>query len=415
VGGHPKEQPVKLFRALSALTLLAMLAVMPATAQEAPAPPKPIPAAPGVPNLTRYGNIPLNLPNNSVANATLKVNNQDEQGSFDGELFQRGAPSKRVAGLVEPTEAGGFLLEFVAEDEGTAQKVFVGSIFVGASVPGTPQRAHVSGIYTVMDGEKTLAGPFPFNGSADMAPDRRQLVEERRKLAEERRRKAAEEAGVVEPRPLARPAQPVPGGSIPTLQRRLRSLRGLVPNGNAVPIAPVAPAAPNVELQAAPASNPARLRLERFAITPKNVMEALERRKNLTIFTALVKQAGLEDSFRKVKMTVFAPEDAAFNKLPAGVLDGIRRDQASARKYLQYCVAYQHKYVTKGPEGAEELPASVIDASAGRLGVSRVNGRLWLMGNDSKRVPVLEESVDAGLGALYVTGGVLILKSVRFD
>jgi uncharacterized surface protein with fasciclin (FAS1) repeats len=163
-------------------------------------------------------------------------------------------------------------------------------------------------------------------------------------------------------------------------------------------------------------SNAARERLStRITLSPKNVMEALERRKNLSIFTSLVKQAGMENSFSKIKMTVFAPEDAAFSKLPAGVLDGLRKDQASAKKYVQYCVVYSHKYLTRGAEDAEVLPSSVIDAAAGRLGVSRVSGRLWLMGNDSKRVPVLEESVDAGLGALYVTGGVLILKSVRID
>lgn len=389
----------------SATFLLGILPVLPSAAQEQAVPvPRVIAAAQGVPNLKQFPRISLTLPNETIP-LELNIASQTEDGRFAGEATRLGAPPNIILGLIEATDTGGYMIEFTLQPKEGKSKLFQGSIFVAEAVGNNPRKVNLTGIYSQIDGETPVDGPFPFMGTGTAMEAPRNLV------AEKAAARRAAELGVE--------AAPV-GPTLNTLFRsrllRLRD-RGIAAPKVAPPqIAPQGVAPKGIAPQIAAPIRADRLRVsDRITLVPKNVMEALERRNNLKTFVSLVKLAGMEDAFRKVKLTVFAPEDAAFEKLPFGVLDGLRKNQASAKKYIGYCISYQHKYLTKPGEGGESLPTGVIDASTGRLGVSRSNGRLWLMGNDSRRAPVLEESVDAGLGALYVTGQVLILKSVRID
>ncbi|MEH1925190.1 fasciclin domain-containing protein [Nostoc sp.] len=57
-----------------------------------------------------------------------------------------------------------------------------------------------------------------------------------------------------------------------------------------------------------------------------------------TLITA-IEAAGLEDTLKGAgPFTVFAPTDAAFNKLPAGTVDALLKDPAKLKKILTYHV-----------------------------------------------------------------------------
>jgi uncharacterized surface protein with fasciclin (FAS1) repeats len=71
----------------------------------------------------------------------------------------------------------------------------------------------------------------------------------------------------------------------------------------------------------------------------QEVATAAAGNSELTRFTAALKKAGMADSLNSAKdITVFAPTNAAFDKLPQGQLDSLMNDQAKLKKLLEHHV-----------------------------------------------------------------------------
>ena len=99
--------------------------------------------------------------------------------------------------------------------------------------------------------------------------------------------------------------------------------------------------------------------------------------------------------------TFFAPNDAAFNKLPAGTWDAVMNDQAKLKEFLM-------NLVVKGSLSRADLRKS--GAKFTTLGGATLQSKLsagQVYINDGKKSSVIVRGPDEGTnGAIYVVGGV---------
>jgi uncharacterized surface protein with fasciclin (FAS1) repeats len=72
----------------------------------------------------------------------------------------------------------------------------------------------------------------------------------------------------------------------------------------------------------------------------KNIVQTAVAAGDFDTLVSLVKRAGLAKTLSgKGPFTVFAPTDAAFEKVPASTLEGLQEDRAALRRVLLYHVA----------------------------------------------------------------------------
>lgn len=69
-----------------------------------------------------------------------------------------------------------------------------------------------------------------------------------------------------------------------------------------------------------------------------NIVETAEKAGNFNTFVKLVKSAGLDGALSAAGLTVFAPTDEAFAKIPTEVLESLASDPVSLSKVLQFHV-----------------------------------------------------------------------------
>lgn len=75
------------------------------------------------------------------------------------------------------------------------------------------------------------------------------------------------------------------------------------------------------------------------ATTPATVVAAANATPELSTFSKLIQQAGLQDTLQgNGPVTVFAPSDEAFKALPAATLDKLAKDPAQLKAVLGYHV-----------------------------------------------------------------------------
>ena len=119
-------------------------------------------------------------------------------------------------------------------------------------------------------------------------------------------------------------------------------------------------------------------------------------------FSTLLKAAeaaGLTDDLAAMgPLTIFAPTDAAFAKLPAGALDALLADEAALQNVLLYHVLL-NRYT------ADELAAAGIETAAqGNLLVfTTLDGQVRVNG-----VPISQADVEASNGIVHVIDAVLL-------
>ncbi len=71
--------------------------------------------------------------------------------------------------------------------------------------------------------------------------------------------------------------------------------------------------------------------------TPANVLSTASANPELSTFSKLIQQAGLQDTLQgNGPITVFAPSDEAFKALPAATLDKLAKDPAQLKAVLGY-------------------------------------------------------------------------------
>lgn len=78
----------------------------------------------------------------------------------------------------------------------------------------------------------------------------------------------------------------------------------------------------------------------------QNIMEIVSADNNFSTLASLLKEADIKDLSMEGPFTVFAPTDAAFAKVPADVLDKLKKDNTLLRSVLYFHVV-PGKYTQK--------------------------------------------------------------------
>ncbi|KAA8729087.1 MAG: fasciclin domain-containing protein [Ewingella americana] len=129
----------------------------------------------------------------------------------------------------------------------------------------------------------------------------------------------------------------------------------------------------------------------------KNIVENAVNSKDHTTLVAAVKAAGLVDTLQsKGPFTVFAPTDAAFNKLPAGTVANLVKpeNKATLTSILTYHVV-AGKYEMKDLE-------KLIKKGGGKAELKTVNGQaLWLIGNGPHNIQLKDAKGDVANISTY--------------
>lgn len=105
----------------------------------------------------------------------------------------------------------------------------------------------------------------------------------------------------------------------------------------------------------------------------KNVVETAIAAGNFTTFAACIKAAGLTDALSaKGPLTVFAPTDGAFKRLPAGAYDTLLKDSGKLKAVLDYHVIPGH-FIAKDMKPGEVM---TLQGSALTVAVSSSDVRV---------------------------------------
>lgn len=115
----------------------------------------------------------------------------------------------------------------------------------------------------------------------------------------------------------------------------------------------------------------------------------------------------------KTKLTVFAPTDAAFAKLPAGTVENLLKpeNKATLKKILSYHVlpgTVMAKTVVKLPSGSK-----VSTVAGEKLIVRMMNGKVMLDPGMGAKSNVTKTDIKADNGVIHVIDTVLIPPSVQ--
>ncbi|MEK7226920.1 MAG: fasciclin domain-containing protein [Bacteroidota bacterium] len=136
-------------------------------------------------------------------------------------------------------------------------------------------------------------------------------------------------------------------------------------------------------------------------VSQKDVVKVAVGSKDHTTLVAAVKQADLVTSLSNAgPFTVFAPTNAAFDKLPAGTVDGLMKDdkKADLQDILQYHVttsALKAEFLTDG--------MTIGMVNGGSVTVSVKDGKIMLNGSAT-----IIASVPASNGMVHVIDAVLL-------
>ena len=136
-------------------------------------------------------------------------------------------------------------------------------------------------------------------------------------------------------------------------------------------------------------------------VSQKNVVQVASGSKDHTTLVAAVKAAELVDALSNAgPFTVFAPTNAAFDKLPAGTVDGLLKPEKKndLADILQY-------HVTVGVFKAEALQDGQVlsQVNGGDVTVTKKDGKIMLNGTAT-----IVASIPASNGIIHVIDGVLL-------
>jgi uncharacterized surface protein with fasciclin (FAS1) repeats len=132
----------------------------------------------------------------------------------------------------------------------------------------------------------------------------------------------------------------------------------------------------------------------------KNIVQTAAAAGQFDTLVALVKQAGLAGALSgSAKLTVFAPTDKAFAKVPKATLRKLQRNRALLRSVLLYHVA---KGNVKAAQVVKLRAVKTLDGAKIRVGVK--GRRVYL----NRTVRVVKTDIGASNGTIHVIDGVLI-------
>lgn len=147
----------------------------------------------------------------------------------------------------------------------------------------------------------------------------------------------------------------------------------------------------------------------------KNIIENAVNSKDHTTLVAAVKAAGLVDTLQgEGPFTVFAPTNAAFEKLPAGTVDMLLKPENKEK--LVEVLTY---HVVPGKWSAEQIMAEV-EKNGGKYEAKTVegdmltfamkDGKLWVMDESGNTAEVTIADVNQSNGVIHVIDTVLLPK-----
>ncbi|RZJ77399.1 MAG: fasciclin domain-containing protein [Flavobacterium sp.] len=148
----------------------------------------------------------------------------------------------------------------------------------------------------------------------------------------------------------------------------------------------------------------------------KNIVENAVNSKDHTTLVAAVKAAGLVETLQsKGPFTVFAPTNAAFDKLPAGTVETLLKPENL--KMLQTILTY---HVVAGKMNAKDI-AKAIKMGNGKAALKTVSGgtlTAWMDGKDlyisdesGNKAKVTIADVNQSNGVIHVVDTVLLPKN----
>lgn len=136
-------------------------------------------------------------------------------------------------------------------------------------------------------------------------------------------------------------------------------------------------------------------------VSQKNVVQVAMGSKDHTTLVTAVKAADLVDVLSNTgPFTVFAPTNAAFDKLPAGTVDGLLKPEKKEdlADILQY-----HVSVGVYKEAALHDGQVIGQVNGGNITISKKDGKIMVNGTAT-----VVGSVPASNGIVYVIDGVLL-------
>lgn len=121
---------------------------------------------------------------------------------------------------------------------------------------------------------------------------------------------------------------------------------------------------------------------------------------SFTTLVTAVKAAGLVHTLKgKGPFTVFAPNDAAFAKLPPGTVDGLLKNKAKLAQVLKY-------HVVPGRVKAADLAGKSISVKSVAGPALNINGSgIGVRVNDAQ---VIQPDIEASNGVIHVIDSVLL-------
>ena len=135
----------------------------------------------------------------------------------------------------------------------------------------------------------------------------------------------------------------------------------------------------------------------------KNIVQTANDAGQFKTLVALVKRAGLAGALSSsTKLTVFAPTDKAFAKVPPATLRKLQRNRALLRSVLLYHVA---KGNVKAAQVVKLSTVKTLNGARVRIGVK--GNRVYL----NRTVRVVKPDIGASNGTIHVIDGVLIPPS----
>lgn len=148
----------------------------------------------------------------------------------------------------------------------------------------------------------------------------------------------------------------------------------------------------------------------------KNIIENAVNSKDHTTLVAAVKAAGLVETLQgKGPFTVFAPTNAAFDKLPKGTVETLLKPEN--KKMLQTILTY---HVVAGKMNASDI-AKAIKAGKGKATLKTVSGgtltawmkgsKLYITDENGSMSEVTIADVNQSNGVIHVVNTVLLPKS----
>jgi uncharacterized surface protein with fasciclin (FAS1) repeats len=132
----------------------------------------------------------------------------------------------------------------------------------------------------------------------------------------------------------------------------------------------------------------------------KNIVQTANEAGQFKTLVTLVKRAGLAGALTgSTNVTVFAPTDKAFAKVPQATLRKLQRNRALLRSVLLYHVA---KGNVKAAQVVKLRTVKTLNGATVRVGVK--GNRVYL----NRKVRVVKTDIEASNGTIHVIDGVLI-------